>query len=725
MCKDVLASLCIVLASILAGPALVAEDASGMVAVQASEGQRQELVYYIWDDGNGHWFPTAVGFAEAVAAHHIPVLDSEQASFRWVAVGLSGWQSDWKPADAIRPLGKEHTLPPQIKISQSAFVSEPMHPPGAHLALTLQFDAVQPVDWLILKPPAGPGRFPRHFLVESALLPDGPWLPVPSANFVFFPDPGTNEIWIPLRGLIAGALRILAPQSGEPSPGEVQVAEARVLGGQTPPFQAEGGTHEELAAWNNLWLTFGVAANEVHQRFDPFWETDRPLDGGMVCIGSCEWLYWGAQKLSWLQDPAHVVRLERFIQNNPVGDDGLVWAAPGSEKHLGHSIHYVNQSLYPMAVAYNYLMRRNPGFLKRKDPKSGVSILEKARRAMRFQLDALGGKSGMLTVPGAEYDGTATSKGDNYWDFWHFGYQSAYNNAFFYEALRRMADLEEALGNMARAEELRALRPRVKEAFNKTFWNDDTGRYAGWVDVNGTMHDYGFTFVNAMALAFDLAPRDRAESVLQWLDGERTVEGDDSTGADIYAFGFAPRATTRDARWGDPPVVNTWGGAFDLSPGANAAFGQQIQNGGSIFYVSYYDLHARQRTRGPEDAAKRFGMIATEFLKDHLRRDPSNDEGVSDIFGILREFPESGLVPLFFFDGILGADPVARGLRITPALPSHLTMARVNKVFFAGKVWNLVTDRDLDSPAIDGQTVALPSTGSWLLAPNGKVTPYE
>jgi hypothetical protein len=716
--------------------------------VAAREGTRKEMVYYIWDGGDGRWLPTAIGFAEAVASAAIPWILEGEPKPRWRAVGLSGWTSDWKPCGRTRVEPSTAPLAPQLPVKSASAqalgkskevktgAKGELSWNGLRLAadftpssLTLDLGGVRGVDWLILRgdPRNQEAGFPQHFLIQSAVSPDGPWYPVVSANYAFFPDPEANEVWIPLRGLLARALRVHVPRPNALAGGGFgwTLGGIRLLGGAAPAFQADFPAPESLAAWNNLWLNFGIAGNEIHQRFDPWWETDRPSDGGMVCIGSCEWLAWGAKKLSWLGDGPFTKQLEKYIAGNPVDPDGMVWAAPNSAEHLDHSVHHVNNSIYPTAVAHHFLMRRDPAFLETKDPESGETILAKARKAMDYNLEKLGGKSGMLTLPGRDLDGTPGSHGSNYWDFWLFGYKCAHTNAFFHEALRQFAELEEALGNTGRAAELRALRPKVKEEFNRAFWNEQTGRYAGWIDANGKAHDFGFTFVNTQALAFGLADETRAARVLDWLDGKRAVAGDDSTGADIYAFGFAPRANTREARRGNPPVVNTWDGAFDIEPGGNAAYGLQIQNGGAIFYVSYYDLHGRMRYAGADDAAKRFSAIEAEFRKDQLRRDPANNKGVSDIFGILREFPESGLVPYFFVDGILGIEPAAAGLRIAPALPEAIPSATVTRLAFAGKTWSITAARDAKRPVADGATIRLPATGAWLLTPDGKIAAHE
>lgn len=737
---------------LLACRAEQAATAGDPLRLHACEGKRQEMVYYVWDTGDGRLVPTARGFAEALAPVDLTWWKPGVNQTSWRAVGVSGWAGDVMPGPKVEVTGKPVAPPEPLvirKVEAAPFsgnisigatgdlgwdgVRQNAEFLPSMLTLSLGDEgkpgaepSVFRIDWLVLAAsPGGKGDlFPRHFLIESAVSPGGPWYPVASAEFPFFPDPKGSEVWIPLRGLVAGALRVVVPR-GNPLPGGGfgwSVGSARVLGGTEPKFGLGGARSADVAAWNNLWLNFGIAANEVHQRFDPWWETDRPLDGGMVCIPSCEWLAWGAMKLSWLDNPVLNNRLESYIAGNPVGPDGYVWAAPGSEKHLGHSRHNDYNSIYPMAVAHHYLMRRDQAFLEMKDPATGESVLSKARRAMDYQLDVFGGREGIITTKDPENDGTQTSKGSNYWDFWLCGYQDAFGTALFYESLKVMAELELALGNAGRAEELRSLRPKVREAFNKTFWDEKAGRYIGWIDANGKRQDFGFTTVNTMALAFGLADGDRAERVLAWLDGDRTVEGDDSTGKDIYGLGIAPRVNTVEARRGTPPPVNTWNGAVNIEPGGNGEFGQQIQNGGAILFTSYYDLHARQKSRGPDGIMSHWRGIEGEFSKDQLRRDPSNNFGFCEIVGITREFPESGLVPYFFIDGLLGMRPVAEGLRIAPQLPKDWPSATVRDFYFAGKNYTITADARAREPVARGTDITVPAIGAWLLTPEGKLT---
>jgi len=691
------------------------------VTIVSKFGGTDEFVYYIWDTGDGRWMPGSRGTAKADAPAELVWWKPGDYQTQWTGVTLSGRKQSGE-GKAVKVVGD--AKPPGELLASgtpATFRSRDAYGSGS---AELKFGGLKRIDWLVIHPASG-GNFPQDFSIQISTDGGTRWQSVMSADFVFFSDPEKNEVWIPLRGVAADAVRMLVPRGNDLGDGNYgwNVAKIEAFGGSDFPWTIEHGSSSDVQAWNNLWLNFGLAANEVHERFDPWWQTDRPLDGGLRAMGSTIWQYWDALKFSWLGKSPDTERLESAITNIDVGPDGYVWAAQGHEKHLDHSRHYTTNSSFIRAVAHHYLMQRDRAFLERKDPKTGETVLEKARRAMNFQLENLHGKDGLLVFDDPQHDGTASSLGGNYWDFWLFGHKSAFDNAIFYDSLRMMAELEESLGNIDRANELRDLRTAVRKRFNETFWDSEKGRYIGWEDVKGKRHDYGFTDLNLQALAYGLADPEQAKSVLDWMDGTREVAGDDAH--DVYHFEFAPRSTTVDAVRGNPRMVNTWNGELDVSPGGTAAFGQQIQNGGSIFVTSYHDLQARRACRGPEDVFARWRGIANEFEKDQLRRDPDNGRGQSDVVGILREFPESGLIPYFFIDGILGLSPVAGGLRIEPSLPQAWPSATVRDFEFAGKVYSITADRSASAPKMEGKRIIVPADGAWVLTPDGKLSKAE
>ncbi len=85
-------------------------------------------------------------------------------------------------------------------------------------------------------------------------------------------------------------------------------------------------------------------------------------------------------------------------------------------------------------------------------------------------------------------------------------------NAFYYKNLLEMADIARALGKDADAADFAAEAVRVKESFNRVFFDKARGVY---VDGEGT--DHASLHANAIALAFGLVPDAQKASVVQFV----------------------------------------------------------------------------------------------------------------------------------------------------------------------------------------------------------------
>ncbi|MCC6234665.1 MAG: hypothetical protein IT580_18630 [Verrucomicrobiales bacterium] len=294
------------------------------------------------------------------------------------------------------------------------------------------------------------------------------------------------------------------------------------------------------------------------------------------------------------------------------------------------------------------------------------------------------GRSGHLVAP----DGKRTLRhgvgvGNNYWDLLPFGGEDGLATIYYFDALRRMASLERQVAlhpewnlpaGPLRFEpaELVELSRDLQTRGHERFWNESTGRFGGWRDSEGTLHDYGFTFVNNEAIYFGFADPDRARSVRSWIDGTRTVAGDTSVGADIFHWRFGPRATTRRNvdcyfwGWSDP---------------ASLAFGAQVQDGGAVLGFSFHDLMARLEVNGPDDAWKRLREILAwyaevreaggyrQYYAAGAGRGTLQGGGTAGGLGLDAEFFESVLVPQSVIYGFLGFRPRLDGCLIAPRLP--------------------------------------------------------
>jgi hypothetical protein len=136
-----------------------------------------------------------------------------------------------------------------------------------------------------------------------------------------------------------------------------------------------------------------------------------------------------------------------------------------------------------------------------------------------------------------------------------------------------------------------------------------------------------------------------------------------------------------------------------IGPYAGEGFDSQVQNGGATLFLSYYDIMARTRYLGADNAWKRFTEILDRYSKpDHLcggtplfmGEVAQGGPGLSSgSVGTEGEFPESGLVPVSFLYAFLGIDSDIAGLKIRPNLPKALTYAGVRNLRYRGRMYDI------------------------------------
>lgn len=327
--------------------------------------------------------------------------------------------------------------------------------------------------------------------------------------------------------------------------------------------------------------------------------------------------------------------------------------------------------------------------------------------------------------------------GGNYWDLLPFGGEDALATIYYYDALLAMADLEEQIaahpewGIATGADafdpsDLRRHAEEVRRYGATRFWNEETGRF-GTVDLDGVLHDYGWTFLNNEAVYYGFATPSHARSIRDWISGRRIVAGDTSTGPDIYHWRFGPRASTRRNLdyyfwgWSNPESI---------------PWGYQVQDGGAVLGFSYHDLMSRLKLDGPEDAWARLQEIVTWFdetqadggYRAYYAKDPARGSmqggNVAGGLGLDREFFESILVPQVMLYGFLGFKPTASGFAIRPALPKDWPSLEINRIHWqehvltvsaeAGGAIQVLSDRPLER----GTEINLPS-GQWTIPRRG------
>ncbi len=390
--------------------------------------------------------------------------------------------------------------------------------------------------------------------------------------------------------------------------------------------------------------------------------------------------------------------------------------------------HNVNNAIYIQACDETIRWSGDLDFLR--------EVIGPMRKATAYMIDEFGTREhrcvftrwpGHDGLSGITYavDGKKTlhpgrGVGGNYFDLMPFGARDALATVYLYDALRRMATLEDIIAahpewKLAPAptdqtgKDLAQLATEIKQHAGQLFWNKETGRLVGSIDVENQAHDYGFTFLNLEAVYYDFTTPEQTASIVDWITGKRLVEGDTSRGADIYRWRFGPRATTRrnidyyQSIWHAPESI---------------PWGYQIQDGGAVLGFTYFDLMARLKQNGPDDAWQRLQEILAWYEEvqqaggyrkyyggeGQKERGSLQGCGTPGGIGVDCEFMESVLAPQIMLYGFLGLEPRLDGLAIKPRLPQDWPELTISQIHFI--------QHQLDITASD-QRILIHSTGAY------------
>ncbi|NRA38752.1 MAG: hypothetical protein HRU15_11470 [Planctomycetes bacterium] len=160
------------------------------------------------------------------------------------------------------------------------------------------------------------------------------------------------------------------------------------------------------------------------------------------------------------------------------------------------------------------------------------SLLPQLEKVIRYNLSLDTDGDGILEAVyhGNDMHGEITSL--NWWDAFAFGHKDAYANLVFYQAFQRLLPILQELGATDLSTEIETFLKKFSNAFHDCFYNADTGVYAGWISKDGTVHDYKFTFITAMAINAGLVEQSAGQKMLQVL-----LDQLDESSYGAYRFG--------------------------------------------------------------------------------------------------------------------------------------------------------------------------------------------
>jgi hypothetical protein len=194
--------------------------------------------------------------------------------------------------------------------------------------------------------------------------------------------------------------------------------------------------------------------------------------------------------------------------------------------------------------------------------------------------------------------GTPGSASSGYNDCLSMGHKDGYLNAMAYEAFTLFAGLAEWLGKDDYARQCREVGSAIARAFNTQLWDDEKGRYVGWIDAEGGAHDAWYTIVNFPAVTVGLASPARAQRIMQSFVSHPNHHR-------IFAGGVHL----------DPIKDGTF-----LHP--SLPFGIWL-NGGVLLGPAAFELFARAVGLGGESAWDMLSDVIGQWETDRLAREPA------------------------------------------------------------------------------------------------------
>ena len=181
----------------------------------------------------------------------------------------------------------------------------------------------------------------------------------------------------------------------------------------------------------------------------------------------------------------------------------------------------------------------------------------------------------------------------NWWDTVGFGHEDAYSNALAYRACNLMSEVAKKIGKTAQAADFSRHAAKLKQSYAATFLNKQTGLLAGWRDAGGTLHDYGFTFVQSAAVTYGLLDVPDARNVMDALLKKMQAVG-------YTAFQYGLPGNLLPIRQDDYfPTLSRWG--YPSRANGTDTF-QIYENGGVTAAFVYFTIKALYQLGRRDDA---------------------------------------------------------------------------------------------------------------------------
>lgn len=185
------------------------------------------------------------------------------------------------------------------------------------------------------------------------------------------------------------------------------------------------------------------------------------------------------------------------------------YGQPGGEHHVGeYTFSDVNPSLI-LGCALYAKAANDLAWARRRH----AAVMDLCRQML--STDRTG--SGLIQYGTSGNHGdrpTSRQRPANWWDCINFGHEDGYANAIAFRALGEWAQVSGAIGFADDARTLSQARDRLGAAFRGKLFNPASGLFAGWRSADGELHDYGFVFLNSLAVAYGVVEGEEAHCIL-------------------------------------------------------------------------------------------------------------------------------------------------------------------------------------------------------------------
>ena len=236
----------------------------------------------------------------------------------------------------------------------------------------------------------------------------------------------------------------------------------------------------------------------------------------------------------------------------------------------------------------------------------------------RASLETDSNGNGLIEYHQSGNAGDCTVRPANWWDCINFGHEDAYSNALAYRGFRGLARLAAVAGREADAEVFEEAARKLKSAYYPTFYNGESGMLAGWKSRDGKLHDYAFTFIQGMAIAYGLV--DDGDQANRLIDA--MLKKLEAVGFDRFDLGLPGNLINVPEEDYYRNTKPRWGG--------EGAY-QVYENGGASANHVYFTLAALYKLGRREEADRILLPILNSFNECGFQGSPgTNGEKTND-----------------------------------------------------------------------------------------------